>query len=207
MTMNLIEEQSNKETTSHQSSETLLFIPGIWVNRKYHWLQNCTEKVIYEEELTLNVKHDQVHSKIRVAHIFVSNHSNHIKSVKVLGMHHFANVGKDHLTFVSPMEHRIFHHSNKQVYLVSGHFQESELKECTTTPLWNTYTDQIWNSLQTGTLKYQPMAKGPAASIFSIKIDLQPHETTRLNTWTIRGSQKNELIGMEEALLKKLGNK
>ncbi|MEO2074457.1 MAG: hypothetical protein ABGX20_03590 [Bacillus sp. (in: firmicutes)] len=205
--MNLIEDQNIEDTSrSHQSFDTLLFIPGLWINGKYHWMQNCTEKVLYDEELTIKVKHNQVHSKIRVTHIFVSNHSNNVKEVKVLAMHHFSNVGKDNLTFVSPMDNRIFHHANRQVYLVNGHYKGLELKEYTAMPLWNTYTDQIWNSLLTGTLKYQPMAKGPAASIFAMKMLLQPHETARMNTWTITGSSKNELIGMEEVLIKNIGN-
>ncbi|MGG3562241.1 hypothetical protein ABES03_11615 [Neobacillus rhizosphaerae] len=201
--MNLIKKYNiEQNSNSQQSFEPLLFIPGLWVNGKYYWLQDCTEKVIYDEEMTIKVKHEQIHSKIRVSSIFVSNHGNQMKEIKVLAMHHFSNIGKDHLTFVSPLDNRIFHHANKQVYLVNAHYQRVGLTEYTAMPLWNVYTDQIWSSLQTGTLKYQPLAKDPAASVFALKMTIQPHETGKMNTWTINGTNKNELITMEQALMK-----
>jgi hypothetical protein len=203
--MNLIEKHNIEQTSGRQQlSESLLFIPGLWVNGKYYWLQNCTEKVIYDEEMTIRVKQEQVHSKIRMSSIFVSNHGNQEKEIKVLAMHHFSNVAKDNLTFVSPIDNRIFHHTNKQVYLVNAHYQRIGLTEYTAMPLWNVYTDQIWSSLQTGTLKYQPLAKGPAASVFALKMAIQPHETGKMMTWSINGSNKNELIAIEDALIKNI---
>ncbi|MFK9093293.1 hypothetical protein ACJEBI_17650 [Bacillus salipaludis] len=203
--MNLTELQKNQHIPKSQlPTEILQFVPGIWVNGKYLWLQNCTEKVIYDEELIMKVKQEQIHSKIRFSSIFVSNHSNQTKEIKILAMHHFLNVGQDHLTFVSPTDNQIFHHANKKVFLVNAQYQHSGMQEYTAIPLWNAYTDQIWSSLQNGSLKYQPMAKGSAASIFAMKISIAPHETSKMNTWTITGSSKNELISMEHALLKNI---
>jgi GH15 family glucan-1,4-alpha-glucosidase len=202
--MNIIDPITQQPLTNQQTNttETLQFIPGIWVNGKYQWLQNGTEKIIYEEGITFRVKQEQVHSKIRFSSVYVGNHSNQLKEIKVLAMHHLSNVGRDHLTFFSPSDNRIFHHANKQVFLVNGQCQGTGIKDYTVMPLWSVYTDQIWASLQTGGLKYQPMAKGPAASIYAIKVVINPHETVKLNTWMISGSSKKELISMEQALLK-----
>lgn len=201
--MNLTEPQKNKQTTTHQlPMESLQFIPGIWVNGKYLWLHNCTEKVIYDEEVIINVKQKQPHSKIRFSSVYVGNHSNQVKEIKLLAMHHYSNVHQDNLTFVSPTDNRIFHHANEHVFLVNAEYNGLGMKEYTTMPQWNVYTDQIWSSLKKGNLKYQPMANGPAASIFSIKMSIGPHETSKLNTWTITGTNKNELISMEQALFK-----
>jgi len=201
--MNLIELQKNNLTSKSQLPiDILQFVPGIWVNGKYLWLQNCTEKVIYNEELIIKVKQEQIHSKIRFSSVYVSNHGNKTKEIKILGMHYFFNVGQDHLAFVSPIDHHIFHHVNKKVFLVNAQYNNSDLAEYTAMPLWSAHTDQIWGSLQKGTLKYQPMAKGPAASILAIKMSIAPHETSKMNTWAITGSNKNELMLMEKALLK-----
>lgn len=202
--MNLIEQlQKQKPSYGLQPpQDTLQFIPGLWVNGKYFWLQNSKEKVINEEEIIVKVKQVQRHSKIRFSSVYVSNHSKETKEVKILAMHYHPKVIHDHLAFVSPTDSRIFHLAHKSIYLVNGDIDGMAMKEYTAMPQWNAFTDQIWSSLQKGTLNYHPMAKGPAASIFSIKMKIGPHEIGKMNTWTITGSNKNELLSMEHALLK-----
>ncbi|MGG1677415.1 hypothetical protein ACIFOT_16890 [Neobacillus sp. NRS-1170] len=201
--MNLTDSQKNKPSLERQASiEFLQFIPGIWVNGKYYWFHNCAEKVIFDEELIVKVKNEPIHSKIRFSSVYVSNHSNHKKEIKVLAMHHYANIKQDNLTFVSPTDNRIFHVADNGVFLVNSKFEGVGMKEYTTIPQWSAYTDQIWSSLHKGSLKYQPMAGGPAASIFAIKMSLEQHETKKMSTWTISGTSKNELISMEQGLLK-----
>lgn len=190
----------------HVPIETLQFIPGLWVNGKYYWLQNCTEKVLYDEELIIKVKQEQAHSKIRLCHIYVSNLSGHEKEIKVLAMHYCSNINQDNLTFISPTDNRIFHHTNKHVFLVNAQNDGIGLKEYTVMPQWYAYTDQIWSSPSTGSLKYQPMAKGPAASIFAMKACIQQQETCKMLTWTITGSSKNELLSMDQALTKRIAS-
>jgi hypothetical protein len=205
--MNLTKSEKNKQTSKHQTPmASLQFIPGIWVNGKYLWLQNSLEKVIYDEEIIINVKLEQPHSKICLSSVYVSNHSNQTKEIKVLAMHHCSFIAHDSLTFVSPTDNRIFHHVEKQIFLVNAHCNGLGMTENTAMPQWSVYTDQIWSSLQKGNLKYQPMAKGPAASIFAMKMSIGPHKTSKMKTWTITGSNKNELILMEQALLKNKSN-
>ncbi|MGG3470003.1 hypothetical protein ABES02_21275 [Neobacillus pocheonensis] len=201
--MNLTEHQKRKQNlVSPAAIESLQYIPGIWVNGKYYWFPNSTEKVIFDEELVIKVKKEQIHSKIRFSSIYVSNHSNQKKEVKVLAMHHYSNINKDNLTFVSPTDNRIFHVAENNVFLINAKYEGFGIREYTTIPQWSAFTDQIWSSLQTGSLKYQPMAGGPAASIFAMKMTLGKHETRKMNTWSIVGSNKNELISMEQGLFK-----
>ncbi|WP_144563190.1 hypothetical protein [Neobacillus bataviensis] len=183
--------------------DSLHLIPGIWVNGKYFWLQDTMEKVIYDEELVIKVKKEQIHSKICLSNVSVNNHSHKTKQIHFLAMHHFLNVGQDNLTFLSPVENHIIHHAKTQVYLVNGHCNHASMKEYTAVPMRNAYTDRIWSSIEKGSLKYQPMAKGPAASIFKMTTSIGPHQTRKMDTWTISGSSKNELILLEKALLKK----
>lgn len=182
--------------------DQLQFVPGVWVNGKYFWLQNTSEKVIFDESLTINVKREQVHSKIRFSTIFAGNHGDTSKDIKLLAMHHVTTLDQNSLAFISPSDNFILHHAGKQDFLVNAAFRESGLKEYTTIPLWNAYTDNIWSSLQKGILKYQPMAKGPAASIFAMNITIAPRETIKMKVWTIAGTGKKELISIEKALLK-----
>lgn len=199
----LIESQKSKQNTvRHGLMEQLQIVLGIWVNGKCYFLHNSAEKVIYEEGLILRIKPEQVHSKIRFFSVYISNHSNVKKDIKVIVMHHFSNVNTDSLTFISPAESKIFHAHDHKVFLVNGNFNGAGLSEYTTIPLWSAYTDQIWSSLENGALRYQPMAKGPAASIFTVKMSLGSRETQKMNAWAISGSSKKELILMEQALLK-----
>jgi hypothetical protein len=205
MMMNLITElQNEKHTFNHElAMEPLQFVPGLWVNGKYVWLQDTMEKVIYDEALVVKVKQEQIHSKICFSSVYVSNHSHKTIQVQILAMHHLLNSGQDNLAFVSPIENHIIHHAKTQVYLVNGHCNHASLKEYTAVPMRNAYTDRIWSSIEKGSLKYQPMAKGPAASIFKMTTSIGPHQTRKMDTWTISGSSKNELILLEKALLKK----
>ncbi|MEH7074044.1 hypothetical protein [Neobacillus drentensis] len=202
--MKLIEQLQNQKPTYSQqlSQDALQLIPGIWVNGKYFWLQNSMEKVLNEEELIIKVKQEHPHSKIRYSSIYISNHGKESKEVKILAMHYHPIVIHDQLAFVSPTDSMIFHLANKNIYLVNGACNGMGMKEYTAMPQWNAFTDQIWSSLPKGTLNYHPMAKGPAASIFSMKMKIGPHEIGKMSTWTITGSNKNELLSLEHALMK-----
>lgn len=201
--MNQTEPVKNKQSpVLHASDDQLQFFPGIWVDGKYFWLQNSNEKVFYDEELVIKVKQEPIHSKIRFSSVYVSNHGQHAKEIKILAMYHYPHVSREQLTFVSPSENRIFHLVNNNVYMVNGQYREVGIKECTAMPQWNVFTDKIWSSLKKGSLMYQPMAKGLASSIFTIKMTINPHETNKMNTWVINGTSKNEVISLEQVLLK-----
>ena len=201
--MNLTEPLKNKQSPFlNASADQLQFIPGIWVDGKYFWLQNCTEKVMYDEELIIKVKQEQIHSKIRFSSVYVSNHSQKTKEIKILAMYHYPSIYGEQLTFISPSENRIFHLANSNVYMVNGQYHGAGIKECTTMPQWNAFTDQIWSSLEKGSLMYQPMVKGLAASIFTVKMTINHHETKKMSTWAINGTNKNDVISLERVLLK-----
>jgi hypothetical protein len=200
--MNLYEIVINEQPPKQHNVEQLQLTPGIWVDGKYYWIQTCMEKVIYDEGIVLKVKQEQVHSKIRLSNIYVSNHSKQEKEIKILVMHHYPNPSYEQLTFVSPTDNRIFHFANKNVFMVNSYYKGAGLKEYTTGPQWNVFTNQLWSSLAKGTLKYQPMAKGLAASVFNIKLKLGPNETEKVSTWAITGESKNEVLILEQALLK-----
>jgi hypothetical protein len=203
--MNLIEPIKDKQSPIiHASVDQLQFVPGIWIDGKYSWIQNSQEKVLYKEELVIKVKQEQIHSKIRYSSVYVSNHGHETKEIKILAMHHYPSVSGEQLTFVSPSENRIFHLVNNNIYMVNGQYQGLGLVECTTMPQWKVFTDQIWSSLKKGSLKYQPMAKGLASSIFTIKMTIKPRETTKMSTWVINGTNKNEVTSLEQVLLKNI---
>lgn len=200
--MNLYEIKTSEKSPKPHTVDQLQFVPGIWIEGRYYWLQSCMEKVIYEEEIVLCVKQVQIHSKIRLSNIYVSNHSDKTKEIKIMVMHHYPNPTHEQLTFISPSESRIFHLANKNVYMVNAQYQGQGLKDYTTISQWKMFTDQIWSSLRKGTLCYQPLAKGLAASIFTISMTIKPHETSKMTAWSISGRSKKEVISLEEALFK-----
>jgi hypothetical protein len=195
--MNVIER--NEKPISQLTFKNVEFVPGLWMNGNCIWLNNCTEKVLVNGGIIIKIKHEQNHSKIRNTNIYVSNYSNASIEVKVLVMHYIPNF--NHLAFISPSDRRVFHWADEKILLVSGRYNNSVIKEYTTIPLWIARSDQIWSSIQTGILKYQPMAKGPAASILAVKLTLKANQTKKINTWEIIGSNKNEILSMERALM------
>ena len=205
MMMKLTTELQNmKQTSSPElAMDGLQFVPGLWLNGKYLWMQDTMEKVLYDEGLVIKVMQEQIHSQINLSSVYVSNHSHITKHIHILAMHFLLNVGQDNLTFVSPIENHIIHHARTQVYLVNGHCNQTGMNGSTTVPLWNACTDRIWSSIKKGNLRYQPMVKGPAASIFKMSASIEPYQTRKFETWAISGSNKNELILLEKALLKK----
>lgn len=182
--------------------EQLEYIPGLWINGKTYWLQDSAEKVIYDESVIMNVKQEEIHSKIHLFHHFLSNHSSEKKIIKVLGMHHYSNMLKDQFTFSAPSENVIFHHIAPHLYLVNGQCDGVGIKEYTIQPFWNLFTDQMWSSQEKGCLKFQPLAKGHCASVMAMCLTLNPHETVKLSTWNIKGNTKNEILSLNHALLK-----
>src|SRR4051812_5718330 len=102
--MNLIEQlqKTKPKPSCHLPQETLQFIPGLWINGQYIWLQDCKEKVFNDDEIIIKVKEDQPHSKIRFSSVYISNHSKETKEIKILAMHYYPNVIQDNMAFVSP---------------------------------------------------------------------------------------------------------
>jgi hypothetical protein len=198
----LTEPKNNDKRIGLKSSlEFLECIPGIWLDGNCYWLHNSGEKVIYEEEIIVKVKQEQVHSKIRLFNLYVSNHSSKMKDIKILVMHHYPHASGEQFSFVSPTENVIYHLANKHVYIVNGQCNGIGMKEYTIQPHWNVFTDRIWSCLEKGSLRYQPMAKGHSASIIAMKVSIEPHETAKISTWSIKGKSKSELISLDKALL------
>jgi hypothetical protein len=201
--ININESIYNQQFTFHHSPLAQLhYTPGIWVNGNYYWLQNNREKIMVEEGITINVKEEQVHSNIQMNQIYVTNHTNQRKEVKILSMHHHSRISPEHFTFVSPKDKVIFHIANKEVFLVKGQCNGKSMNEYTIQPYWNVFTDRIWSSKEKGHLKYQPLAKGAAASIFTMKAEIDARKTIKLHSWMIRGNSKQEIIQLDKALLK-----
>jgi hypothetical protein len=189
-------------TFRHSSKAQLSFTPGIWVNGKYEWLQNCNEKILYQEQIIMKVKQEQIHSKIHLSHVYVSNHSHTPKKVKILALHHHSQISQENFTFSSPREQVIFYYDQNEMFLVNGNSRGMGMEEYTIQPYWNVLTDKIWSCLEKGNLKYQPMAKGPAASIFTLETEVKPHESIKFDTWVIKGKNKLELMRLDQALLR-----
>lgn len=193
---------NNRFTFRYAEKAQLHFTAGIWINGKYCWIQNTNEKVIYDEQIIVRVKQLQLHSKIHFKHIYVSNHSNQTKRLKVLGMHHHSRISQEQFTFASPKDQVIFHLANQEMFLVNGHYNGTGIKEYSVQPYWNVLIDRIWSCQEKGHLKFQPMAKGPAVSIFTLDAEVKPHETIKFDTWIIKEKNKQELVKLNTALLK-----
>jgi hypothetical protein len=193
-----------KETTEHTPYMRKQFstIPGIWIGGKIHWISNGHEKLISSESLSIHVKEESIHSKVRLFQVYVRNHSEEEKNLKLLFMSRHHEVATEHLSFVSPLEKVIFHHSGEKMFLVNGHSEEGTIQQ-TIQPLWNIPTEQIWADQTKGILRYQPMGKGASASIFSLDVKVPAQSSKKGTAWVIQATEKNLLLHLNETILKK----
>ncbi|RSD27446.1 hypothetical protein [Mesobacillus subterraneus] len=180
----------------------LIFSPGIWIDGKIYWLGNTTEKLLPREDLSIKIKQANVHSKVEFFDLYVTNHSQEEKEAKLILMQRHAETAKDQFSFVSPNEDVIFHFADKKIYLVNGMNNNGRMKQCTVQPIWNVSTERLWNCRDSGRLNYQPMAKGAAASLFSLDLKMGPRETQKSSCWMIEGTEKSTVVNLNSMLLK-----
>ena len=176
--------------------------PGVWIDGKTYWIQNGYEKLIPEHSISVHVKQIQKHSKIQYNEIFVRNHSQQKKALKILVLNYFTKAYQEHLSFVSPTENVIYHSIDDQLYLVNGEHNNSSIEQRTVQHIWNVHTDHIWSNNENGILKYQPMAKGSSVSIFSLNMDVKPQSTGICRAWSITGTEKKDILDMNRILMK-----
>lgn len=183
-----------------KTTEHLIVTPGIWIDGKTYWLRDSHEKLIPEEEISIRVKDSSIHSKSKIHDMFIKNHGNKLRNVKILFMHQNPCMTKELLTFVSPAEKAIFHIKNHFIYLVNGQCQGKPMDQMTVQPFWNFHTERIWQSPAKGILRYHPMAKGMMVSIFSLEASVPINEICKASTWTVFSHNKNELEQLNRQL-------
>ncbi len=184
------------------SRKPLIFSPGIWVNGKVYWLGNAAEKLLPKENLSIKIKQANVHSKVQFFDLYVTNHSKASREAKLILMQRHPENGGEHFSFVSPNEDVIFHFADKRVYLVNGMSSYGRMKQCTVQPIWNIHTKRLWKCEESGKLNYQPMAKGAAASLFSLDLKMGARETQKSSCWMIEGTERNTVMNLNHMLLK-----
>lgn len=200
MNMNAYLREENVERIMHR--QPLIFTPGLWIKGKVHWLGDSTEKLLPLEDLSIKMKQANIHSKIEFYDIFVTNHSKTVKEAKLILMQRHPESANDHFSFVSPNENVIFHFADKQIYLVNGMNSCGKMKQRTVQPIWNVGTDRLWSCQESGVLNYQPMAKGAAASIYALDVQMGPRETQKSSCWMIEGTEKKTINHLNQMLLK-----
>jgi hypothetical protein len=176
--------------------------PGIWIDGKTYWIQNGYEKLIPEHSISVHVKQIHKHSKIQYTEIYVRNHSQQEKKLKILVLNFFPVTYQEHLSFVSPTENVIYHSVDDQLYLVNGEYNKNSIEQRTVQPIWNVHTEHIWSNNQKGILKYQPMAKGSSVSIFSLSMNVNPQSTGISRAWSITGTEKKDILELNHILMK-----
>jgi hypothetical protein len=193
-----------KETIEHPPCIRKHFstIPGIWMDGNIYWISNGYEKLISSKSVSITIKEETIHSKVRLFQVYVRNHSEVEKKMKLVFMSRHHEVASEHLSFVSPLDKVIFHLSGEKMYLVNGCTEEGTMQQ-TVQPLWDIPTEQIWADQTKGILKYQPMGKGAAASIFAMELTVPAQSSKKGSAWVIQGAEKNLLLHLNDTILKK----
>jgi hypothetical protein len=195
--------QINKRTIQSSKSCSLLTSKiGIWMNGRTYWLKNVTEKLFPHEAISVKISEKWIHSKIKLMDIFITNHQQKKKEIKLIVRNGFEKFAKDDLTFIAPKERVIFHIGRQQMHLVNGQSNGSIISDYTVHPIWNIYTDRFWKCQRKGLFKYQPLSHGPSDSLFALNLHIPGAKTLKANTWVISGDSKEELLQLNRAVLK-----
>ncbi|MBU8879388.1 hypothetical protein BGM26_10370 [Bacillus sp. FJAT-29790] len=182
--------------------ERLNVIPGIWIGGKTYWMNSGFEKHIPEEGISVQLKQEHIHSNIRLINVFITNHEPRSLSVKLLFQHKHVQAANEHISFISPSENVIFHLADGLIYLVNSHSIDRIKGSCSVQPYMNIHSNNIWACSESGTLKYNPMAKGNAVSLFLLEFQFQGKDTIEGKSWIISSDNEDELLNLNEALLK-----
>jgi hypothetical protein len=188
--------------TDTQIEKKMVFIPGIWADGKVEWLESGFGKILLSDELSIEIKQANIHSKVEFYDLYVTNHSSSEREVKLILMQRLAATQSEQFSFVSPKEDVIFQVAEKRIFLMNGISSYGRKKQCTVQPLWNNNTERLWNCQKTGRLNYQPLAKGSAACLISLDLNLGPGETQKSTCWTIDGTEKLTVLNLNQMLLK-----
>jgi hypothetical protein len=181
----------------------LRMIPGLWIDGKTYWMENGFKELFPEENISVHVKRDNVHSKISFFRSYITNHDDKPRNVKLLIQHKHEYSSREHFSFISPAENVIFHMADSKVFLVNGQLNGKKMAECSIQPYWNLYSDQIWKCRNKGILRYHPMVKGNAISIFVFNVGFEGKGTVEAESWIVSGDSKSELLRYNQLLLKK----
>lgn len=175
---------------------------GIWINGKVYWLKDTSEKFLVNEGVSVHVKQESLHSRVKYFNIYVTNHEKKEKMVKLLLKHSHKNSSREEFSFISPAEKVIFHLADKMIYLVNGKNNGNGMNQCTIQSQWNVFNESYWDNKEKGVFKYQPMVKGSAVSLSEFDIELSGRETKKVNSWVISGTNKKELMDLNNSILK-----
>ncbi|WP_141770157.1 hypothetical protein [Bacillus massilinigeriensis] len=192
-----------KTVDSSVLKNELITTAGLWIDGKAFWLKTGTEKLLIDESMSIQLKKENIHSKIHFFEIYLTNHSSVDRRALLLFMHQHQEATRDHFSFISPSENVIYHLANNRVYLVNGQINGNAEGQRTVQPYWNFYNDLIWSNLEKGVLKYNPMTKGAAVSIFSLETIIPPNKTIKGSSWVIMDDKKLKLERLNKAFLKK----
>ncbi len=165
-------------------------------------MKGGNEKLIPEKQISIKINERTIHSKIKLFDIFVTNHNDKLRELKIIIMHSIERFSQDDLTFFSPIERVIYHLSKRKMHLVNGQMNGKQIHDYTVQPLWDVYTEKFWKCPNNGTLNFQPMAYGPSNSLFTFNMKIKGNNTSLANTWTIAGEKKEELLHLNQAVLK-----
>lgn len=203
--------QSGIKESSVSINEGIDVIPGVWINGETYWLTSGIESMIPEEGISVYLKKEEGPSEVNVYHVSITNFRERQLHVKLLIQNRHSLSGNEinnifeetyHFSFISPSEKVVFHLDHDHVYLANGFFQGTESGASTVQSIRNVFTDNIWNCPRTGKLKYNPMAKGDAVSLFLYDFHFKGKQTLEGKTWVIRGKDESELVKINETLLK-----
>lgn len=178
----------------------LRMIPGLWIDGKTYWVQDGDGAFIEEQAVSFEIMKTDLQSEICLYDVTITNYTADLKEVKLLMMYCNENISKDQFAFVSPLENVIFHLVDKKLYLINGKANGKGMESTTVQPIWTVPTENIWSCEKKGILRYQPLAKGKIASIFSFNMILQGYETQYGSSWVLFGEERKKLIRLNSAL-------
>ena len=189
------------ENNERASTDYFHVTPGIWIGGKTYWLQQEVEELNLDEGIFLHIKKEEFQPDISMLVVSITNQSFCPLHAKLIFQYR-QKVFQEDFSFISPTKNVIFHLANNTLNLISGQSSSNTKSSCTVQPLWNIYDNKIWTCVQSGKLKYSPMANGNPVSIQIFDFDIEENETCIGKSWLISGQCETDLLKLNEMLIK-----
>ncbi|MED1607385.1 hypothetical protein P4U90_18845 [Cytobacillus kochii] len=193
--------QSNQENLLHQTL-------GIAVGKSVYWIEmnDMAEGREHQVEgLSIRTEKVRIDHHISMLNFNIYNELSTSKEIKVLMAHSNPRECDYQISFISPIEHLIYHMIDRQLFLVNGHLNGVKMKENTVMQQSQVDNNKIWSYGKGGkqTLSYNPIGKGKVVSLCGDTVKITGKSAIDGQAWSITDDCQKQLLQVNQTLLKK----
>jgi hypothetical protein len=135
---------------------------------------------------------EEPHDEGAVISFTVENKKRIHRRLKLFFLLDWRNAGEERLSFVSPDDHLVYHHSSTKVSMIDYQVSSGMIRR-SLYPLTDKGIFHWKETLKTGSLLYQPLLKGPALTVVSFDLLFRPLQKVQGDIVEIEADSKEDM--------------